>query len=295
MYLFTAIAYFLFIRPISWLPFPVLYFLSDGLYLLGYYLIRLRRNIIIQNLTNSFPDKDQKEIEQLAKKFYRHFWDLIVEGVKLFSLSEKEVIKRCRHVNPEFLNQFYDKGQPVIIIIGHYNNWEMWGQACQPQMKHQAVAIYAPLSNKFYDKKFAQTRGRNGMVLISKNWVKRYIVRNKDQRHAVIFVADQAPGPNTKIVYWMNFLNQDTPVMIGPERFAKEYNYPVIFGVINKEKRGYYTIRFELLEENSSASAHGEITEKHTRRLEQVILEQPEFYLWSHRRWKRKRSDFPVS
>jgi KDO2-lipid IV(A) lauroyltransferase len=295
MYFLTALAYYLIILPISWLPFWLLYRLSDGLFYLLYYLIRYRKNIVCQNLTNSFPDKSRVEIEQIAKKFYRHFCDLIVEGLKMFSISENEVIRRSRHVNSDLLDQFYDKGQSVIIIIGHYNNWEMWGQACNSQMKHQAVAIYAPLRNKFYDKKFAQARGRNGMVLISKNWVKKYFVRHKEQGHVVIFVADQSPWPNTKIVHWMNFLNQDTPVMIGPERFAREYNYPIIFAGINKEKRGYYTISFELLEENPSVTTQGEITEKHTLRLEQQILAQPEYYLWTHRRWKRKRSDYPAS
>jgi len=293
MYIFTALAYYIFLLPISWLPFWILYRLSDGLYYIGYYLIRFRKNIVIQNLTNSFPQKSRSELEALAKKFYRHFCDQIVEGVKMFSISRDELLKRSRHINAELMDRFYDNGQSIIIVTGHYNNWEMWAQSCNLQMKHQAAGIYTPLSNKFYDKKFAASRGRNGTVLIAKNWVKRYFENNKNQPRAIIFGTDQSPSPNTKRVYWTTFLNQDTAVMFGSEKYAKEYNYPIIFAVIQKVKRGYYTIKFEILIENPGATAYGEITEKHTRRLEQVILEKPEYYLWSHRRWKRKRSDFP--
>jgi KDO2-lipid IV(A) lauroyltransferase len=295
MYLLTAIVYYLIILPISWLPFRVLYRLSDGLYYLMYYLIRFRKKVVFRNLTNSFPDKNRAEIEQLAKKFYRHFCDLIFESVKLFSISSEEVIKRSRHVNPELPDAFFDKGRSIIIVCGHYNNWEMWAQACNPQMKHQAVGIYTPLSNKFFNKQFARSRGRNGVVLVAKDDVKHFFTAGKDESIAVIFGADQSPSPHTKRVYWTSFLNQDTAVMFGTEKYAREYNYPVIFAAINKVKRGYYTVRFELLEEHPAATAYGEITERHTRRLEQQILEQPEYYLWTHRRWKRKRSDYPES
>jgi KDO2-lipid IV(A) lauroyltransferase len=293
MYIFTALAYYLFLLPISWLPFWLLYRLSDGLYYIGYYLIRFRTNIVIQNLTNSFPDKSHREIEQIAKKFYRHFCDQIVEGLKMFSISKSELLKRSRHINAEIMDRFYDNGQSIIIVTGHYNNWEMWAQSCNPQMKHQAVGIYTPLSNKFFDNKFARSRGRHGTILVAKNWVKKYFAKKNDQPQAIIFGVDQSPSPNTKKVYWTTFLNQDTPVMFGSEKYAKEYNYPIIFAAIKKVIRGYYTVNFEMLIENPGETAYGEITEKHTRRLEEIILEQPEYYLWSHRRWKRKRSDFP--
>jgi KDO2-lipid IV(A) lauroyltransferase len=249
--------------------------------------------IVFQNLTNSFPHKSQTDIKTIARKFYRHFSDLIVESAKLFTISKQSLLARSRYVNPEVLDQYYDQGQSVIIVAGHYNNWEMWAQSCNPQMKHQAVGIYTPLRNKFFNKKFSISRGRYNVVLLPKDDVKTYFKDNKNLLKAVIFGADQSPSPHTKKVYWTNFLNQDTAVMFGSEKYAKEYNYPVIFAAIDKVKRGYYTITFELLEADPTTSAHGSITEKHTRRLEQQILEKPEYYLWTHRRWKRKCSDFP--
>jgi KDO2-lipid IV(A) lauroyltransferase len=289
----TALAYYFIILPISWLPFCVLYRLSDGLFYLIYYLIRYRRKIVYRNLINSFPDKSRTDIAQLAKKFYRHFCDLIVESVKLFTISREELLRRCKFINRELLDAFYDSGQSIIIVAGHYNNWEMLAQVCNLQMKHQAVGIYTPLSNAFFEKKFAASRGRYQVVLLPKNEVKKYFEDNKDLLTAVIFGNDQSPSLHTKKVYWTGFLNQDTAVMFGSEKYAKAYNYPVIFMFIDKVKRGHYTVSFELLEENPASTTYGEITEKHTRRLERQILAQPEFYLWTHRRWKRKRSDYP--
>jgi KDO2-lipid IV(A) lauroyltransferase len=177
-------------------------------------------------------------------------------------------------------------------VAGHYNNWEMWAQSCNLQMKHQAVGIYTPLRNKFFNKKFADSRGRYKVVLLPKDEVKKYFKENKELLTAVVFGTDQSPGPNTKRVYWMDFLNQDTAVMFGSEKYATEYNYPVIYAGVTKRKRGWYETRFELLEPDPSSAPYGSITEKHTRRLEQDILEHPEYYLWTHRRWKRKRSDY---
>lgn len=293
MNFFSAIVYYLIITPLSLLPFWVLYHLSDSLYYVIFYLIRFRKNVVLGNLTNSFPDKNQAEIKQIAKKFYRHFCDLIMESVKLFTISKEELLARSKHANPEMLNKFYEQGKSIIIVAGHYNNWEMWAQSCNLQMKHQAVGIYTPLSNRFFNKKFAESRGRYDVVLLPKDDVKSFFRDKKDLIKAVVFGTDQSPSPHTKKVYWLNFMNQDTAVMFGSEKYAKEYNYPVIFAAIDKVKRGFYTITFELLEDNPTSSDYGEITERHTRRLEQQILQRPEYYLWTHRRWKRKRSDYP--
>jgi KDO2-lipid IV(A) lauroyltransferase len=251
--------------------------------------------VVFQNLTNSFPDKSTTEVRQLAKKFYRHFCDLIVEGIKLFNISLEELIRRYKFKNPELLNHYYDRGQSIIIVAGHYNNWENFAKSCNQQMKHQAVGIYTPLTNSFMEKKFSASRTMYDMVLLPKRQVKEYFANNKDLLKAVIFVADQSPSRRTKRVHWMTFLNQDTPVMFGTEKYAKEYNYPVIFTSINKLKRGVYDVWFELLEENPVDTPHAEITEKHTHRLEQLILAQPEYYLWTHKRWKRKKEDFEKS
>jgi KDO2-lipid IV(A) lauroyltransferase len=288
----SRIAYYIFLIPLSWLPYWALYRISDILYYLIYYLVGFRKKVVFQNLTNSFPDKSSTEIKQIGKKFYRHFCDLIVESVKLFSISKEEIIRRSKFKNPELLNHYYDKGQSIIIVAGHYGNWENFAKNCNLQMKHQAVGIYQPLTNAFMEKKFSASRGLYGVVLLPKRQVKQYFEDNKDNLNCIIFGADQSPSGKTKRVHWMEFLNQDTPVMFGTEKYAKEYNYPVIFAGVNKIKRGFHEIWFELLEENPQDTAHAEITEKHTRMLEKEILSKPEHYLWTHKRWKRKRSDF---
>ncbi len=288
----SAIVYYLIIIPLSLLPFWVLYRISDFLYFVIYYLIGFRKKVVFQNLTNSFPEKSNDEIVDIAKKFYRHFIDLIVESVKLFSISKEEVVARSKFVNPEVLDEYFEKGQSIIVVAGHYNNWEMWAQSCDLQMKHQAVGIYTPLSNKFFNKKFADSRGRYEVFLLPKDEVKTYFKDHKDQLEAFIFGTDQSPSPHTKRVYWTNFLNQDTAVMFGSEKYANEYDYPVIYAGVKKIKRGWYEVKFELLEADPTSAAYGSITEKHTRMLEAQVLEQPEYYLWTHRRWKRKRGDY---
>jgi KDO2-lipid IV(A) lauroyltransferase len=289
--LYRFIYYFI-LKPLSFLPFWALQRMSDFLYYIMYYLVGFRKKVVYQNLSNSFPEKNNKEIIQIAKKFYRHLCDLIVESVKLFSISREEVINRCKFVNPELLDFFYEQNRSIIIVAGHYNNWEIFAQSCNLQMKHQAVGIYTPLTNPYFEKKFSASRGRYKVVLLQKNDVKEYFRTNSDQLLAVVFGTDQSPSSGTKRVYWTTFLNQETAVMYGSEKYAREYNFPVIFARMIKVKRGSYEIRFELLEENPATSDYGVITEKHTRALEKQILEQPEFWLWTHRRWKRKKSDF---
>jgi KDO2-lipid IV(A) lauroyltransferase len=288
----SQIGYYFFIIPLSWLPYWILFRISDLLYYLVYYLVGFRKKVVFQNLTNSFPDKSSSEIKRLAKRFYSHFCDLIVESVKLFSISEEEIVRRSKFKNPELLNRYFDQGQSIIIVAGHYNNWENFAKNCDLQMKHRAVGIYTPLTSPFMEKKFSASRSLFGTVLLPKRQVKEYFAQKKDLLKAVIFGADQSPSGSTKRVHWTTFLNQDTAVMFGTEKYAKKYNYPVIFAGVTKLKRGIYEIWFELLEENPANSPHGEITEKHTRRLEQQILTQPEYYLWTHKRWKRKREDF---
>jgi len=288
----SQFAYYFIIIPLSWLPYWILYRISDVLFYLIYYLVGFRKKIVFQNLTNSFPDKSSDEIKQLAKKFYRHFCDLIVESVKLFSISEEELVRRSKFKNPELLDHYYDQGKSIIIVAGHYNNWENFAKSCDLQMKHQAIGIYTPLTNAFMEKKFSASRTLFDVVLLPKRQVKQYFDENKDLLKCIIFGADQSPSGRTKRVHWMTFLNQDTAVMFGTEKYAKEYNYPVIFAGVNKLKRGFYEIWFETMEENPQDTAHAEITEKHTRLLEKEILAQPEYYLWTHKRWKRSRTDF---
>jgi KDO2-lipid IV(A) lauroyltransferase len=210
-----------------------------------------------------------------------------LESLKTFTISEKEVLKRVTCKNPEVINKYYDRQQSVIVAGGHYNNWEIFAVAINALIKHKAIGIYKPLSNLYFDKKMRDTRSKYGLYMISTKIVKQVFEQEADNLTAIIFAIDQSPS-NPKSAHWMKFLNQDTAVLFGTEKYAKEYNYPVVYGRINKEKRGYYS--FELFEvtDQPASTAHGEITEKITHLLEKDIRNIPQYWLWSHRRWKHK-------
>jgi Kdo2-lipid IVA lauroyltransferase/acyltransferase len=288
MILFSYLLYYLVIIPISLLPFPLLYLLSDFLFFILHSLLGYRKKIVVGNISNSFPEKSKHEINEITKLFYKHFCDVIVESLKSFTISDAQISKRMILKNPELLNKYYDNKQSVILAGGHYNNWEWIAVALDKQMKHQSIAIYKTLSNKFFDEKMRSTRGKFGLLMVSTKLVAETFSKFKNELTATIFAIDQSPS-NPKKCYWMNFLNQDTPVLFGTEKFAKDYNQPVLFGTITKVKRGFYQIAFETVTDNPTNTEHGYITETTTKLLEAEIIKAPQYWLWTHRRWKHKR------
>jgi KDO2-lipid IV(A) lauroyltransferase len=249
-----------------------------------------RKKVVLTNLRNSFPEKNEVEIRKIASLFYRHLCDVIMESLKSFTISQDEILQRMVLTNPDLLNSYYDKGKSIILSGGHYNNWEWIAVGLDQQMKHQTVAIYKTLTNKFFDEKMRNTRSRYGLKMISTKKVKSFLEESKNELTATIFANDQSPR-KTDNNFWMKFLNQDTAVPFGAEKFAKDYNYPVLFGSINKVKRGFYTITFEVVENDPVNSPHGYISEKTTKILEEQIIKEPQYWLWTHRRWKHKRME----
>jgi len=288
MIILNYLLYYLVIIPVSLLPFPLLYGLSDFLFVIFYYVAGYRKKIVTENLRNSFPEKSEEEIKTIARQFYSHFCDLVVESFKSFTISNAQISKRMILKNPELANKFFDQNRSIILAGGHYNNWEWIAVAIDRQIKHQSLAIYSTLSNKFFDKKMRDTRGKYGLIMFSTKKVKEVFEEYKDTLTATIFAIDQSPG-NPEKSYWMRFLNQETPVLYGTEKYAKEYNYPVLFGTIEKIRRGYYTFEFFEITDQPQQTAYGEITEKTTKMLEEEILQKPQYWLWTHRRWKHKR------
>jgi KDO2-lipid IV(A) lauroyltransferase len=250
-------------------------------------MVGYRRKVVLQNIANSFPKKTHEEHLQIVSAFYRHLCDLVVESIKVFTISEEQVKERFRFINPEYINRFFDNGQSVILAGGHYNNWELFAVAIDEAIKHQAVALYKKLSSKFFDEKMRSSRGKYGLKMISTKVAKEEFEKNEGLR-VIIFGVDQSPG-NSRTCYWSEFLNQDTGMIFGAEKYAKEYNYPVLYGRINKVKRGYYTFEFSDAIEEPQKTGHGEITKRIHQLLEKDIVAQPEYWLWSHRRWKHKR------
>lgn len=244
--------------------------------------------MVVSNIKNSFPEMSNEQHLAIASGFYRHLCDLVVESIKIFTISEKEVMKRMVCKNPEVINRFYEEGRSVIVAGGHYNNWELFAVVAHKYLKHRFVGIYQPLKNKFFDNKMQETRRKFGLELLSTKSVRQFFENEKGNLTVTVFAIDQSPG-SAKSCYWMTFLNQDTPVSFGAEKCSVEYNQPVVFGRLTKKKRGYYELDYELIHDNPATTQHGFITETATKMLEKDIIHKPEFWLWSHRRWKKKR------
>ena len=286
----AQIAYYLIIKPLSLLPFWVLYPISDLFYLLVYYIIRYRRKTVSTNLSKSFPYLDKKERTKIARASYVHFCDLIIESIKAFSMSPEMAIRRAKVINPEVVNKFYEQDRPVIIVLGHYGNWEYMAIAGNMEIEHTVTILYHPLKNKFFNEKIRQSRSQYGSVLISKDAVKSFYKDNSKTKNALVFVADQSPIiKRSKKIYWTTFMHQETPIAYGTEKYAREYDIPVVYLEITKVKRGFYEGRFELISDHSAQTKEFEITEKHVRLLESTIRKDPRYYLWTHNRWKHKR------
>lgn len=290
MIVLNVLLYYLVIIPISLLPFPILYLLSDFLYVLFYYVVGYRKKVILGNIQRSFPNKSHEEHIRICKDFYKHFCDLILESIKTFTISNAQVQKRVICKNPEALNKYFDQNRSVIIAGGHFNNWEIFAVAVDSQIKHKAVGIYKPLTNKYFDGILRKTRSKYGLRMISTKIVKQFFEEEKSTPTATIFAIDQSPS-NPHKAYWTTFLNQDTAVLFGAEKYAKDYNQVVVYGRINKEKRGHYSYEVFEITTNPKETAKGEITEKFTRMLEKDINENPQYWLWSHKRWKHKRPE----
>ena len=288
MYFFSWLSYNALILPISLLPIRVLYFISDGLYLIVYRVIGYRKKVVMTNLQNSFPHLSPNEREAIARKFYHHLCDLVVESLKTFTVSLEDAKSRMQWVNLELINDYFDQGRPVLLAAGHYGNWELAAVTFDAFAKHHGIAIYKPLTNRYFDNKMIESRTKFGLGVMHNRMVKEEFERLKGQMTAVAFAIDQAPSAHSK-PHWMTFLNQDTAVLTGLEKYAVQYNHPVIYIHITKPKRGHYRLTPELVCENPTETIANEITEKSTRILEADIKRAPEFWLWSHRRWKRQR------
>lgn len=273
------------IYPLSLLPFRALYFLSDGLFLLFYYVIGYRKKVVMSNLERAFPGRTASERQAIARKFYHHFTDLLVESFKGFTISRQQLQQRMYFENPELVHQYFHQGRHVTLIGAHYNNWEYLPPLLSLALKHTMMGIYKPLSNPYFDRAVQRTRGRYGLVLVPMKEVKSYFERYSSAPMALGFLADQSPSRSSK-PYWTTFLGCQTPVLYGAELYAKRYDAPVIYIHVHKIKRGFYTLKAELITEHPSDTPKGFITEAHTKLLETDILQEPAYWLWSHKRWK---------
>jgi KDO2-lipid IV(A) lauroyltransferase len=271
---------------ITLLPLRILYLCSDLIFIFLCYFPSYRKKIVLSNLKNSFPEKSEDEIRKTARKFYRHLADLFVEILKLTHMSKRQLLRRMTFTNPELLEKLFNDGRDLAVILSHYNNWE-WLSILPLYTRHKNVSIYKPLHNKYFDRYLNKIRSKYKMGLAPMGEIVREIINNRREgiRGLYTFIADQTPA-RTLIRYRTDFLNQDTPVFLGPEKIAVKYNMAVIFFKIRKIKRGYYNLTAELLFENTTGVPEYLITDTHVKKLEELIREKPEHWIWSHRRWK---------
>jgi KDO2-lipid IV(A) lauroyltransferase len=246
--------------------------------------------MVRKNLTNSFPEKSVAELRKIERAFYRHLCDLAVESIKNFTLSEQSSVKRMKIVNPELMETYFNKGQSVVLVGGHYNNWELFALAIPGQIRHIPLALYSPLKNKFWNEKVIKSRSKYGLHLLRIDEVIQKMKTHKDEQFVVIFGSDQSPR-KSQLAHFTTFLNQETAVAYGAERMARELNIPIIAGSNVRISRGHYKVIYELISDDHSKFKKGEITAAFTRHLEKDILSAPQYWLWSHNRWKHLKSE----
>ena len=286
----TKILYYGILLPLSRLPFGILYLLSDVMFLALYHIVGYRRKVVYGNIKNSFPEKTTQELRDIEKEFYRHLCDLVVESIKTFTISKEEALERLTVKNPEVTNQFHANGQSIVGVGGHNGNWEIYAVVCAMQIRHTPIALYTSLSNKFFDAKMRESRSRYGLDMVPTSQ-KDSMMHDHPEPSLYIFGIDQCPKKSQR-AYWMEFLNQETGVQFGAEKFARDHDLPVVFGNIRKLKRGYYEVEYQVVCEDPKVLETGEIMRRSTLMLEKCILEQPAYWLWSHKRWKHKREEF---
>jgi len=283
-----ALGYYIaypFILLIGILPFPVLFAISDFfatlIRLVGY-----RKNVIQTNLRNSFPEWPEAQVRRVTRKYYHYLCDLTLETFKMSRMSEAQVREHIQLIHPEVPKALYDRGQSFIMTLGHFGNWEWYGQCVQLFTNHQMVIIYHPLSNPYFDRMMQLHRTRFNMEITTMQQSLRTMLANRNRITSTAFVGDQAAPTNA---YWMTFLNQDSSVYSGIDKMARKLNIPVVYTHPTRPRRGYYTIELEVIVEDPSKMKENEITEIYIRRLEKDIRENPVLWLWSHRRWKSAR------
>ena len=283
-----AVAY-VFLWTITWLPLGVLFLFGDLFYFLAYRVIGYRKDIVRSNLKNSFPSKSEKEIVEIEKKFYRHLGDSFIEWFYPMHRSARQLKPRYVFKNPELLNDLYERGISVAGVLGHYGNWE-WLSLLPTEVKHKVWAIHKPLKNPYFNQLINGLRSKYGVLMVSSKDSYRKLKMEKEKGEVTMtyFLADQSPQ-ESKIKYWTSFLKQETPVFLGTEQIAKKLDMAVVFFDIRKVRRGHYEIEFKLLSESPKTEESHSITEKHVKALEERIMAEPEWWLWSHRRWKHRR------
>ncbi len=290
-FILFAIVYSL-IWILSKLPAKAVYVFSDFLYFIIYYLAGYRKETVYRNISRSFPEKSEKEVTILVKKFYHFFCDVFLESFTSLHWPYEKLAKRYTVKNPELIEELYKSRKNVMLVFGHYGNWEWFGTGYIRICPYTVLIIYKPLHNKYFNRWIERVREHKNSVHVPSERSFRTILeyeRNKIP-YLSLMLADQRPLPNN-IQHWITFLNQDTPVFLGPEKIARRTGQVAVFMNTRQLKRGHYQIEFVEITDDPGTTGRHEIIETYFNLLEKLISEQPELYLWSHKRWKFSREE----
>lgn len=275
-----------FIWLLSKLPMRILYGISNVLFVLVYYLFKYRRKVVLSNLNIAFPDLSIEEKNQISRKFFRHFTDLFMETIKAISITKKEILKRYQYKNPELVEDFLKNGRSIAFVSAHQGNWE-WFASCPMVFNCRARGAYTSLGNQYFDKIVKESRERFGFICYeSAKTVKAFYEDFKAKKQSIyLLISDQSPQLE-HAMYWQEFFGVKVPFHVGAESLAKKFDLVVINCATKKIKRGYYETEFTFISKNPKETKNYEITNNYISLTEQLIKEQPEFYLWSHKRFK---------
>jgi KDO2-lipid IV(A) lauroyltransferase len=274
---------------LAWMPFWLMYLFSDLIYFLLHTVFKYRLPVVQHNIKQAFPNIGTKERQILIKRFYRNLCDVIIEGLKGLTMSASQLQKRYRFLNPELTDALARRGQSVLLVGGHFANWEWGVLSANLWLQHQVVGIYKPIRNPYIDRYFNQRRQNWGLQLSTMQGTGRAIIQHRNQPTAFVLIADQTPS-NLSAAYWLPFFNIETPFFPGLEKIARKTAYPVYYFDIRRVRRGYYEVTFSELNEDPGATEALQITRQFARKLEAHVEAAPDQWLWSHKRWKHQRS-----
>jgi KDO2-lipid IV(A) lauroyltransferase len=280
--------FYIFIWLVAWLPLRVLYIFSDFFYLIIYYIVGYRKKIARKNIEKSFPEKSKKELRRIERHFFHYFCDLFVETFYEMHMSEKEVLRRMDLGDINLILEQYAKGKSIMLMSAHYGNWE-WASAFALKLPKdmQIYNVYKRLNNKKFDNFMLEIRSKfKGQSVEIHNLLRTMVNLRKEGRISVFgMISDQSPWVGN-INHWNTFLNQDTPVITGTEQLAKKFDYPVFYIHIHRIKRGYYKFEYIPVSLEPTLTSEFEISNKYMEILEKKIQAAPEYWLWTHNRWK---------
>lgn len=282
---------------LSLLPLWVHYLLSDVLYLVVAHVLRYRHRVISKNLANAYPDKSEQERKRLERLFYRHFCDVLAETVKSATIGRKNMMRRMTFEGIDQVAEILNSGQSIALLLGHYGNWE-WVTSLAlwlPPLQHEVALgqIYHPLENTVFDRVVLGVRNRMGPECVSTRDTLRWVLGNERDGKATMlgYINDQVPTWHN-IHHWLTFLNQETPVFTGIERIARSRNQAVVYLDVRRVKRGRYACKLQVVTRDPRSMGEYELTDTYFGLMEQTINRAPQYWLWSHNRWKRTREEF---